>query len=328
MTLGVPRVEEARQFYREFGLTESAPGTFASRDGGDQLHVVERPVRQLVEVTLAADDPDDLARIAAAAAAHGLEVTHHAVTHAAPTHDEPEHDEPKHDQPKHDQPKHDEHGSISVVEPVVGIRVRAAVRDRITQSPNETPPMNGPGNTVRDGDRAPAIFAEGPAAPRRLGHVLWGTPDIAASKRFLIDVLGFRLSDESAGIIAFLRCSPDHHNVGLIGSPVPFFHHSSWQVDDVDEIGRGAHHLLTRDPMRSVWGLGRHFLGSNLFWYFRDPAGNFAEYFADLDQIGDDDAWIARDWPPDKSLYAWGPPVPRDFVQPPDLAEIKEALSA
>ncbi|HEX4981086.1 MAG TPA: VOC family protein [Ilumatobacteraceae bacterium] len=298
MTLGVPRVDEARQFYREFGLTELTPGDFASRDGGEQLHVVERPIRQLVEVTLAADDPDDLERIAGAAAANDLAVTNH------------------------------EDHSISVVEPVVGIRVRAAIRDRITQSPNDTPPMNGPGNTVRDGDRAPAIFAEGPAAPRRLGHVLWGTPDIAASKRFLVDVLGFRLSDESAGIIAFLRCSPDHHNVGLISSPVPFFHHSSWQVDDVDEIGRGAHHLLTGDPLRSVWGLGRHFLGSNLFWYFRDPAGNFAEYFADLDQIGDDDAWIARDWPPDKSLYAWGPPVPRDFVEPPDLAEIKEALSA
>ena len=307
MTLGVPRVDEARQFYREFGLTELARGDFASRDGGAQLHLVERPIRQLVEVTLAADDPDDLERIAGAAAANDLAVTNHEATHH----------EPKNEQ-----------GSISVVEPVVGIRVRAAIRDRITQSPNDTPPMNGPGNTVRDGDRAPAIFAEGPAAPRRLGHVLWGTPDIAASKRFLVDVLGFRLSDESAGIIAFLRCSPDHHNVGLISSPVPFFHHSSWQVDDVDEIGRGAHHLLTGDPLRSVWGLGRHFLGSNLFWYFRDPAGNFAEYFADLDQIGDDDAWIARDWAPDKSLYAWGPPVPRDFVEPPDLAEIKEALSA
>ena len=298
MTLGVPRLDDAREFYREFGLTELTPGAFATRDGGEQLRVVERPVRQLVEVTLAADDPDDLARIAGAAAAHDLDVTNH----------------------------HD--GSISVLEPVVGIRVRAAVRDRITQVPTETPPMNGPGNTVRDGDRAPAIFAEGTAAPRRLGHVLWGTPDIAASKRFLVEVLGFRLSDESAGIIAFLRCSPDHHNVGLISAPVPFFHHSSWQVDDVDEIGRGAHHLLSADPTCSVWGLGRHFLGSNLFWYFRDPAGNFAEYFADLDQIGDDDAWIARDWAPDKSLYAWGPPVPRDFVEPPDLAAIKEALNA
>ena len=104
MTLGVPRVDDARQFYREFGLTESAPGDFATRDGGEQLRVVERPVRQLVEVTLAADDPDDVARIAAAAAAHDLDVTNH------------------------------DDGSISVLEPVVGIRVRAAVRDRITQS--------------------------------------------------------------------------------------------------------------------------------------------------------------------------------------------------
>ena len=102
MTLGVPRVDEARQFYREFGLTESAPGVFATADGGEQLRIVERPVRQLVEVTLAADDPDDVARIAAAATAHGLDVTHH------------------------------DDGSISVLEPVVGIRVRVAVRDRIT----------------------------------------------------------------------------------------------------------------------------------------------------------------------------------------------------
>ena len=117
--------------------------------------------------------------------------------------------------------------------------------------------------------------------------MLYGTPDLDASMSFLTDVLGFKLSDTSPGIIAFLRCSADHHNVGLINSPVPFFHHSSWQVNDVDEIGKGAHNLLAVDPDRHVWGLGRHFLGSNLFWYFRDPAGNFAEYYADLDQIPD-----------------------------------------
>ena len=55
--------------------------------------------------------------------------------------------------------------------------------------------------------------------------------------------------------------------------------------NDVDEIGKGAQNLLAGDPTRSVWGLGRHFLGSNLFWYFRDPMGNYAEYYADLDQI-------------------------------------------
>jgi catechol-2,3-dioxygenase len=144
--------------------------------------------------------------------------------------------------------------------------------------------------------------------------------------RFLQNVLGFQLSDVSPGVIAFLRCSEDHHNVGLISSPVPFFHHSSWQVNDVDEIGKGAQNLLAVDPGRSVWGLGRHFLGSNLFWYFRDPSGNFAEYYADLDQIPDDAEWDAQDWAPDKSLYAWGPPVPKAFVHPDDVEEIAAAL--
>ncbi len=146
--------------------------------------------------------------------------------------------------------------------------------------------------------------------------------------RFLTEVLGFQVSDTSPGIIAFLRCSADHHNVGLIGSPVPFFHHSSWQVNDVDEIGKGAQNLLAADPGRNVWGLGRHFLGSNLFWYFRDPAGNFAEYFADLDQIPVAAEWEARQWEPDKALYAWGPPVPPDFVEPSDLPEIEAAIKA
>jgi hypothetical protein len=33
MTSGVPRVDETREFYREFGLAEITPGTFASSDG-------------------------------------------------------------------------------------------------------------------------------------------------------------------------------------------------------------------------------------------------------------------------------------------------------
>jgi hypothetical protein len=37
------------------------------------------------------------------------------------------------------------------------------------------------------------------------------------------------------------------------------------------------------------WGLGRHVIGSNYFYYIRDPWGSFAEYFFDLERflIGD-----------------------------------------
>jgi catechol 2,3-dioxygenase-like lactoylglutathione lyase family enzyme len=298
MTLGVPDVAAASGFYRSFGLADSATGTLATADGGDQLHVVAHPYRRLLEVTLAADDSDDLDRLRTNAAAQGVALT--------------EHDD----------------GSVSVIEPHVGLRLRTEIRPRIEQHRLEIPDMNAPAHIARPDERAPAIFNSGPVAPSRLGHVLYGTPDIKGSMRFLTDVAGFRLSDSSPGIIAFLRCSTDHHNIGLMSCPVPFFHHSSWQVNDLDQIGQGAQHMMGNFPGCSAWGLGRHFLGSNLFWYLRDPAGNFAEYFADLDQIVDDDAWVARHWEPDKSLYAWGPNVPPEFLSPPDLDEIAAAMAA
>jgi catechol 2,3-dioxygenase-like lactoylglutathione lyase family enzyme len=296
MTLGVPNVAETTEFYRDFGLSETTPGHFGTTDGGKQLEVTQRAYRQLVEVTIAADDVDDIARIRTAANKHGIEVSEEA------------------------------DGSISIVEPFVRTRYRVSITPRIKQAAYVSPVQNAPGRVDRRNDRAPAIFHEGPISPRRLGHVLYGTPDIAGSEKFLIEVLGFRMTDSTPGIISFLRCGTDHHNVALASSPIPFFHHSSWQVDDVDAIGNGAQHLLTIDPKRTVWGLGRHFLGSNFFWYFRDPAGNYAEYFADLDQIPDDDAWIAQHWDPSKSLYAWGPSVPGDFVVPNDVEEIAEAM--
>jgi hypothetical protein len=65
-----------------------------------------------------------------------------------------------------------------------------------------------------------------------------------------------------------------------------------------------------------VWGLGRHGIGSNYFWYLRDPAGNFAEYTSDLDVIVDEEAWRVASSLPAHGLAAWGPPVPREFLAP------------
>ena len=290
ITVGVPDAKATAAFYREFGLAEGSTATSLSTvEGGEQLHLVQRPYRQLVEMVVAADDADDLERIRRA-------------------------------------PGVESDGSDVVVrEPLSGIAVRVSVRGRIRLGEHPAPSYNSLGSLGRLNERSDAISAEGPAAPHRLGHVLLGTPDLEATRDFFISVLGFKLSDEVPGVIAFLRCSADHHNVGLMSAPVPFFHHSSWEVEDVDAIGAGAQHLIAADASRSVWGLGRHFLGSNLFWYFRDPAGNFAEYFTDLDNIADDDLWVARTWTPDKSLYTWGPPVPAEFLAPSDLDLIASA---
>src|SRR5208282_5830353 len=105
---------------------------------------------------------------------------------------------------------------------------------------------------------------------------------------FLTSQIGFKVSDYAGDLGAFLRCSTDHHNVLVLEAPVTFLHHTAWQVDDVDEVGRGASALIEGHPERHVWGLGRHHAGSNFFWYLRDPAGNFSESSSALDSIGDD----------------------------------------
>ena len=64
---------------------------------------------------------------------------------------------------------------------------------------------------------------------------------------------------------------------------------------------------------------GRHGIGSNYFWYLRDPAGNFAEYTSDLDVIDDAEAWRVASSLPAHGLAAWGPPVPHEFLAPPDV---------
>jgi hypothetical protein len=72
--------------------------------------------------------------------------------------------------------------------------------------------------------------------------------------------------------------------------------------------------------------LGRHFIGSNFFWYLRDPAGNFSEYYSDMDTITDDQLWTPGTWEPSlRALYTWGPDVPPSMLEPADLAELMAA---
>jgi hypothetical protein len=140
--------------------------------------------------------------------------------------------------------------------------------------------------------------------------------------------LGFKGSDRIKDVGAFMRCSTDHHNVLVLAAPVNSLHHTSWQVDDVDDVGRGAFAMLDGNPERHVWGLGRHYAGSNFFWYLKDPAGNFSEYYSDMDCIVDDQLWTPEDLEGARGLFAWGPPPPPPFLQPDDLAAMMTGAHA
>ncbi len=63
ITIGVPNVEDTCRYYAEFGLAREG-ASFSTRDGGEQLRIVESATRRLVELCVGADDPDDLDRVA------------------------------------------------------------------------------------------------------------------------------------------------------------------------------------------------------------------------------------------------------------------------
>lgn len=169
---------------------------------------------------------------------------------------------------------------------------------------------------------APARSKVAPVRPRHLSHVLLFTPDVTRMVRFCSDVLGLRLSDHSGDGIAFMHGAhgSDHHLVAFAKSHSPGLHHSSWDVGSIDAVGCGAEQMRSAGYPQG-WGVGRHVLGSNYFYYVRDPWGSWAEFSFDIDFIPHDLDWPAADHPPEDSLYVWGPALPEEFItnheQPP-----------
>lgn len=288
VTMGVPNVTETIGYYTEFGLEHLGDGSFATRDGGEQLRVVHARSRRLVELGIGVDDSDDIARTAARLDKLGV-------------------------------PRSLDDGALIALEPVTGFNARVEIAPRITQERIEATPYNGPGRTDRLG-RAPGVVRDTPVRPNKLGHTVIGTTNLEATQGFFVEGLGFKVSDYISDKGAFMRCSVDHHNVLALAAPVSFLHHTSWQVNDIDDIGRGARNMLEGNPERHVWGLGRHHAGSNFFWYLKDPAGNFSEYYSDMDCIPEDELWSPQVFEGPQGLYNWGPPPPPSFLAPDDLA--------
>jgi len=221
-------------------VSQIAPGRFTSQDGGEQLRLLYAPSRRLLEVEIGVDDNDDLSRAERSLTTFGVAVGKSA-------------------------------DSVSAVEPVTGVQATLRAMGHFAPPPTPATPYNGPGRVERPNGRAPGILREGPVRPRKLGHIVIGSTDEDTSRRFFTEGLGFKTSDHVPGAAAFLRCSTDHHNVLVQATAVSFLHHTAWEVDDVDEVGRGATAMPQEHPERHVWGLGRHQIGSDFFWYLRDP---------------------------------------------------------
>jgi catechol 2,3-dioxygenase len=285
--LEVPDPTAGERFYSHFGLVDEP-----SRDGAVHLRPAAVPRDAVV---LYPGPRKRLHHVTFGAPGGELEATKASLQRAGVREVDPPRDAPD--------------GGIWVRDPdghLVNVRPEAG------QAPPPDPPLalNSPGHAARVASRGYPEYKG--ARPRRLGHVLLFTPDLDRMVDFYTRALGMKLSDRCQSIITFLRCTTDHHNLALLSSSGPGFHHGSFEVGSVDEIAMGAAKMLDAG-CEPGWGLGRHVIGSNFFYYVRDPWGSFAEYFHDLDYIPESCAWDARDFPPEDALYRWGPPVPDDF---------------
>ena len=134
----------------------------------------------------------------------------------------------------------------------------------------------------------------GSATVVRLGHGVLNVSDFRRSEAWYKSHFGFITSDEivagpDVSVGAFMRCDrgelpTDHHTLFLIQTPAgkAAFNHAAFEVRDMDDLMRGHNHLRNAGA-QPEWGVGRHFLGSQVFDYWRDPWGFTLEHWTDGD---------------------------------------------
>lgn len=302
--LSVPDPATLGGFWERHGLLRTSDGVYGTAARPVQLTIAEGDHRHLSRLHLSCEHESDLAAISGRLARLGVDSAVSGTT-------------------------------LRCVDPVLGHEV---VIDVGAPAPLDiTTPVatNRPGHHQRRGERTPSREAAVPP-PRRLGHVVLGSPRIEDTTAFYIEALGYRISDQTANKFAtFCRVESDHHNLLIHRAPVGHLNHYALELDDMDAIGRLGTRMTLDPEATNVTGLGRHYLGSNVFWYLRDPAGNMFELFCDMDQIFDDDGWESevgrRDWGADGNqppFCVWGPDEPVEFFRQPDLRAIAAAREA
>lgn len=160
---------------------------------------------------------------------------------------------------------------------------------------------------------------------RKLGHVVLNVTDLDASERFYTELLGMQVSDRYPdtlvpGGMLFLRCSPDHHGVALVGGAQiekgTTLNHFAFEVGSLDEVFRARAWLRAHDV--PITFEGRRRAGCQIAVEFLDPDHNVVEIYWGLDQVGSE-GHVRPDseWRQEFSLEeAVANPVPRQQIPP------------
>lgn len=145
MEMGVPDPAILDAFYQQLGF-RGAPGRWGGVDSEDQITLCEAPYRQLKSLRIACHDEADLAGAGARLEAIGVSSTL-------------------------------SQGVLKVVDPLNGWEVWLEPQEELVVAPAEPRAMNYPGHRGRINTRASVITEQEARRPRRLGHVVVGSPE-------------------------------------------------------------------------------------------------------------------------------------------------------
>lgn len=172
-------------------------------------------------------------------------------------------------------------------------------------------------------------FTPGPAAVHKLGHYGLCVQNFSAEMEWYTRTFNIVPTDflyvasgsdglqdkKIVSVFAHLDLGPDytdHHSIFFSTNKKSHVHHCSFEVHDFDTQSLG-HEWLAKKGYTSVWGVGRHILGSQLFDYWWDTTGNMIEHYADGDLVNEETP-VGWGEAGDESLAVWGPDVPKWFL--------------
>ncbi|KAH5207007.1 hypothetical protein HBH77_095180 [Parastagonospora nodorum] len=185
----------------------------------------------------------------------------------------------------------------------------------------------GPCNTAFDKPRKGKFqrFHPGPALVHKVGHFGYVCPIFDEELAWYTDNFNFVPSDilyhwdfSNMDVLTFMHLDlgeeySDHHTFFMQRAEPDvkktFLHHTSFEVTDMDSQLIG-HDWLAKHGWKSIWGVGRHVLGSQIFDYWADPSGFKIEHYADGDLVNTHTPTNRDVVGP---LSIWGPEVPKDF---------------
>jgi catechol 2,3-dioxygenase-like lactoylglutathione lyase family enzyme len=160
----------------------------------------------------------------------------------------------------------------------------------------------------------------------KLGHYGFVVARWDEEVKWYTDTFNFVPSDvqwlpgnEDLDVITFMHLDlgdkySDHHTLFLARARPDErdrMHHTSYEVEDFDTQLLG-HQWLAKKGHKSVWGVGRHILGSQIFDYWRDPSGFTIEHYADGDLVNIKTGTKRSEAGP---LAVWGPEMPVDMTE-------------